>query len=40
MKTDNANSKLYWQKVYALDPKNAQAVEALKVYNKNIFLIS
>lgn len=30
LKTDNANSKLYWQKVYALDPKNTQAVEALK----------
>jgi tetratricopeptide (TPR) repeat protein len=30
LKTDNANSKLYWQKVYAIDPKNVQAVEALK----------
>jgi tetratricopeptide (TPR) repeat protein len=30
LKEDNANSKLYWQKVYALDPKNIQAIEALK----------
>jgi tetratricopeptide (TPR) repeat protein len=30
LKEDNANSKLYWQKVYALDPKNNQAIEALK----------
>jgi tetratricopeptide (TPR) repeat protein len=30
LKTDNANSKLYWQKVYAIDPKNVQALEALK----------
>ena len=30
LKTDNTNSKLYWQKVYAIDPKNVQAVEALK----------
>lgn len=30
LKEDNANSKVYWQKVYALDPKNTQAVEALK----------
>jgi tetratricopeptide (TPR) repeat protein len=30
LKEDNANSKLYWQKVYAIDPKNNQAIEALK----------
>jgi tetratricopeptide (TPR) repeat protein len=30
LKEDNTNSKLYWQKVYALDPKNIQAIEALK----------
>ncbi len=30
LKEDNANSKIYWQKVYALDPNNNQAIEALK----------
>lgn len=30
LKEDNANSKLNWQKVYAIDPKNVQAIEALK----------
>jgi tetratricopeptide (TPR) repeat protein len=30
LKEDNTNSKLYWQKVFALDPKNVQAIEALK----------
>ena len=31
LKEDNSDSKLYWQKVFAFDPKNTQAVEALKV---------
>jgi tetratricopeptide (TPR) repeat protein len=30
LKENNANSKIYWQKVHALDPKNNQAIEALK----------
>jgi tetratricopeptide (TPR) repeat protein len=30
LKNDNANSKLYWQKVLAIDPKNNQAIEAVK----------
>jgi tetratricopeptide (TPR) repeat protein len=30
LKEDNENSKVYWQKVYALDPNNNQAIEALK----------
>jgi len=30
LKTENSISKLYWQKVYALDPENKQAIEALK----------
>lgn len=30
LKNDNANSKLYWQKVLAIDPKNIQAIEAVK----------
>ena len=30
IKGENVNSKTYWQKVYALDPKNVQAIEALK----------
>lgn len=30
LKKDNEESKLYWQKVYALDPTNKQAIEALK----------
>ena len=31
LKEDNSDSKLYWQKVFAFDPKNTQAIEALKV---------
>lgn len=30
IKKDMENSKLNWQKVYALDPTNAQAIEAIK----------
>jgi tetratricopeptide (TPR) repeat protein len=30
IKKDMENSKLYWQKVYALDPTNPQATEAIK----------
>jgi tetratricopeptide (TPR) repeat protein len=30
IKKDMENSKLYWQKVYALDPTNPQAIEAIK----------
>lgn len=30
LRQDNDTSRMYWQKVYALDPTNKQAIEALK----------